>query len=89
LRLEQVGFSNKAVWGGAIKDANVADTIVRKNRAQLITAAGVKGAVHCVWVCATLCVYANYIRFLLLVISLLQWKIALQRVRYRICTRKC
>lgn len=44
LRLEQVGFSNKAVWGGAIKDANVADTIVRKNKAQLIAAAGVKGA---------------------------------------------
>lgn len=56
LRLEQVGFSNKAVWGGAIKDANVADTIVRKNRAQLIAAAGVKGAVYCVWVCAKLCV---------------------------------
>ena len=43
LRLEQVGFSNKAVWGGSIKDANVADTIVRKNRDQLISAAGVKG----------------------------------------------
>lgn len=43
LRLEQVGFSNKAVWGGSIKDANVADTLVRKNRVQLISAAGVKG----------------------------------------------
>ena len=43
LRLEQVGFSNKAVWGGSIKDANVADTIVRKNRVQLISAAGVRG----------------------------------------------
>ena len=42
------------MWGGAIKDANVADTIVRKNRAQLIAAAGVKGAMHCDWVCATL-----------------------------------
>ena len=32
LRLEQVGFSNKAVWGGGIKDANVADALIRKNR---------------------------------------------------------
>ena len=43
LRLEQVGFSNKAVWGGSIKDANVADSLVRKNRVALIAAAGAKG----------------------------------------------
>ena len=43
LRLEQVGFSNKAVWGGSIKDANTADSLVRKNRAALISASGAKG----------------------------------------------
>ena len=43
LRLEQVGFSNKAVWGGSIKDANTADTLIRKNRVALIAAAGAKG----------------------------------------------
>lgn len=46
LRLEQVGFSNKAVWGGSIKDANVADGLVRKNRLALISAAGTKGPLH-------------------------------------------
>jgi hypothetical protein len=46
LRLEQVGFSNKAVWGGSIKDANVADGLVRKNRLALISAAGTKGSIR-------------------------------------------
>ena len=46
LRLEQVGFSNKAVWGGSIKDANVADGLVRKNRLALISAAGTKGLIQ-------------------------------------------
>lgn len=46
LRLEQVGFSNKAVWGGSIKDANVADGLVRKNRLALISAAGTKGLIR-------------------------------------------
>ena len=46
LRLEQVGFSNKAVWGGSIKDANVADGLVRKNRLALISAAGTKGSIQ-------------------------------------------
>jgi hypothetical protein len=46
LRLEQVGFSNKAVWGGSIKDANVADGLVRKNRLALISAAGTRGSIR-------------------------------------------
>ena len=36
LRLEQVGFSNKAVWGGAVKDAVIADGLIRKNHDALI-----------------------------------------------------
>ena len=36
LRLEQVGFSNKAVWGGAVKDAVVADGLIKKNHDALI-----------------------------------------------------
>ena len=43
LRLEQVGFSNKAVWGGGIKETNVADALIRKNRAALIAGAGAQG----------------------------------------------
>lgn len=39
LRLEQVGFSNKAVWGGAIKDATTADNLIKKNRDRLISEA--------------------------------------------------
>ena len=36
LRLEQVGFSNDAVWGGAIKDAKTANDIIKKNKDILV-----------------------------------------------------
>ena len=36
LRLEQVGYSNKAVWGPCVKDAVVADGLIKKNHDALI-----------------------------------------------------
>jgi cyclophilin family peptidyl-prolyl cis-trans isomerase len=44
LRLEQVGFSNKAVWGGCVKDATTADNLIKKNRDRLISEAITRGS---------------------------------------------
>jgi peptidylprolyl isomerase len=42
LRLEQVGFTNPGAWGGALKDASTAETLIKKNRETLVSGAAVR-----------------------------------------------